>query len=81
VKVLEYASATLTTIDVANVVLESVNLGGNPVLADAEAGQPITMRYGVPMVRSPEEEEDDESELGEESDEDSEVSPHKRAFK
>jgi len=32
------------------------------------------------MVRSPEEEEDDESELGEESDEDSEVSPHKRAF-
>jgi len=69
--VLEYSSATLDAIDVANVVLESVNLGGNPVLADAEAGQPITMRYGVPLVRSPKEEneEGDVSKLGD-SDED-----------
>lgn len=58
---LAHATATLTTLDVSNAVLEAVHLGGNPILADAEAGVPPTVRFGVPLDRRTEPDEHEEA--------------------
>jgi hypothetical protein len=66
--VLAHAAATSTALDVANVTLEAVHLGGNPVLADAQAGAPLAVRFGVPLDRKAPA-DDDKREPGDSDDE------------